>query len=78
MSSMIVALAALLLGGAAVAATAGDSGDKGWGIDPNGGRVAAVSCDAGGTMDPNGCPVRIAAATADEGSQMDPNGRPHG
>jgi len=61
---------ALFSGGIAMA---GDGGDKGLGVDPNGGLRAAASSDQGACIDPNG---RCAHATAssDQGPLIDPNG----
>jgi hypothetical protein len=46
------------------------NGDKGLGVDPNGGVHAAA--DQGVCIDPNG--IRHAAAAADNGIGIDPNG----
>lgn len=60
---------ALFSGGIAMA---GDGGDKGLGVDPNGrGLHAAAATDQGVLIDPNG--IRHAAAT-DDGIGIDPNG----
>ena len=60
---------ALFSGGVAMA---GDGGDKGLGVDPNGrGLNAAATADQGVCIDPNG--IRQAAA-ADDGIGIDPNG----
>ena len=58
---------ALFSGGIAMA---GDGGDKGLGVDPNGGSRAAAS-DQGVCIDPNGI---LHAAAADDGIGIDPNG----
>ncbi|MBV8547057.1 MAG: hypothetical protein JO088_20135, partial [Acidobacteria bacterium] len=50
---------------------AGDGGDKGLGVDPNGRGLHAAAADQGVFIDPNG--VRHAAA-ADDGRGIDPNG----
>ena len=61
---------ALFSGGIAMA---GDGGDKGLGVDPNGRGVhAAAAADQGVCIDPNG--IRPAAATGDDGMGIDPNG----
>ncbi|MBV9071734.1 MAG: hypothetical protein JO093_21855 [Acidobacteria bacterium] len=59
---------ALFSGGIAMA---GDGGDKGLGVDPNGRGLHAAAADQGVFIDPNG--VRHAAA-ADDGRGIDPNG----
>ena len=48
------------------------NGDKGLGVDPNGGLRAAGS-DQGACIDPNGRCAHTAAAT-DDGIGIDPNG----
>jgi hypothetical protein len=47
------------------------NGDKGLGVDPNGGMHAAAA-DQGVCIDPNG--IRHAAASGDDGIGIDPNG----
>jgi hypothetical protein len=76
MFSMIALLAALL-GVSSSGFAAADSGDRGWGIDPNGAPRAAAttSCgERGGMIDPNGCPANAAGASTDAGVQIDPEG----
>ena len=58
MSLTAILTALFLLGAASAAATTQSSGDKGWGIDPNG-RTASVAAapdpgDRGWGIDPNG------------------------
>jgi len=48
------------------------NGDKGLGVDPNGG-LRAATADQGPMIDPNGRGVH-AAATTDDGIGIDPNG----
>jgi hypothetical protein len=49
------------------------TGDKGLGVDPNGGVHAAAAVDQGACIDPNGRCAHAAAAT-DDGIGIDPNG----
>ena len=49
------------------------NGDKGLGVDPNGGLRAAASSDQGACIDPNGRCAH-AAALSDQGPLIDPNG----
>lgn len=59
---------ALFSGGIAMA---GDGGDKGLGVDPNGRSLQAAASDQGVCIDPNGI---LHAAAADDGIGIDPNG----
>jgi len=62
---------ALFSGGIAMA---GDGGDKGLGVDPNGrGLNAAATADQGVCIDPNGRCAHV-AASSDQGPLIDPNG----
>ena len=48
------------------------NGDKGLGVDPNGGVRVAASADQGVLIDPNG--IRHVAVSGDDGIGIDPNG----